>query len=188
MAIYLVWSLLNIIITFFLLLRIIPLSVLVFKLCIVLLLTSLFLPISYAFFIQANVQDILVRLYNVSGVHLMWGGKEMSNRVYKKLNENISAMGRLTLHALHDHDEKIFNIGLSRISALGKLILASSKIDPKYLNDLFKNLISNYLRISLACINARLENYLREALTSMTGLITYGIRSKNPTSSKINYP
>jgi hypothetical protein len=108
--------------------------------------------------------------------------------VYEKINENISAMGRLTLHALHDQDEKSFNTGLVRMSALGKLILESSKINPKFLNGLFKNLITNYSHIASACINAKLENYLRETFSSITGLIKDGISSKNPPAAKVNYP
>lgn len=188
MLIYLFWSTMNIAFTFILLLGIIPLSVTVFKLCIVFLVSTLFFPISYAFFTHSHIYDILIRLFNFSARHFVRGNKPINRQTYEKINERISSMGRLTIHSLHEYDEKTFSAGLKKIGTLAKIIMESSKLDTKYLNELFKNIIINYRRIASECIKAKLENYLRETFSSITNLIKYGITCKNKLTSKINYP
>jgi hypothetical protein len=188
MVIYLFWSTINIAFTFFLLLGIIPLSVTVFKLCIVFLVSTLFFPISYAFFAHSHIYDALIRLFNFSARHFVRGSKPINQQTYEKINERISSMGRLTIHALHEYDENTFCAGLKKISSLAKIMMESSTLDPKFLNGFFKNVIINYRRIASECIKSKLENYLRETFSSITDLIKYGMTCKNNLTSKINYP
>lgn len=75
----------------------------------------------------------------------------------------------------------------SKTDALGKMILASSKLDLKSLNDIFKTIIVNYRCTASECIKAKWEDHLSLIFSNMTNLIKYGMSLENHITSKINY-
>jgi hypothetical protein len=169
MTIYLCWLVPNIIFPLLPLERIIPLSAKV-KLCIVLLIFSLNMLILYVLIIHSSIYDTLIRLFNLSAIPFLRGSRVNDNKIYEKTNEKIFSMGRLITHALHEYDGNTFYTGLGKIDTLGKIIMQSSKLEPEFLNNLFKNIVINYRYTASESLKAKSENYLKHTLSNIDSL------------------
>lgn len=167
----------------------IPLSQKVFKICIILFILSLLVLISYVLiFIHSNLSDGLTMLFHFSVWPFIKSNKMIDKKIMEETKRKVSYMGHLIIHTTHEHDDNTFSIGLKKLNALGKIILESPKLNIKDLNDIYKNIITNYQYISCECANLKLENYMIQAAINISDLIKFGMTSKNNIASKIDYP
>ncbi|NIM17367.1 MAG: hypothetical protein GTO45_35625 [Candidatus Aminicenantes bacterium] len=187
-AMYLSWLALNIIFPFLPLIGIIPLTVTVFKLCIVLFVTSLIILTAYVLIVHSKIYNVLIRIFNFSVFQFIRGSRNTNNKTPDRINKMVYYMRRLIIHSIHEHDDRTFYTGLNKIDALGKTILDVPDLDLKFLNSFFKNTIVNYRHIAAECIKSRLEDYLRDTFSKIAGLIKYGIDFTNKNTAEIDYP
>lgn len=167
----------------------IPLVEKVFKICVILFVFSLLLLIPYVLlFIHSNVSAVLTRLFFFSVRPFIKSNKRVNAKIIEETNRKITYMGHLIMHATHEHDYNTFSIGLERLNALGKIILESPGFNEKTLNNIYKNIITNYQYISCECWKINLESYMRQAAINISDLIKFGLTSKNKITSKIDYP
>jgi uncharacterized protein YihD (DUF1040 family) len=169
MTIYLCWLVPNIIFPLLPLQGIIPLAAKV-KLCIVLFIFSLNMLILYVLIIYSSIYDTLIRLFNLSAIPFLRGSRINDIKIYEKTNQKIFSMGRLIIHALHEYDGNTFSIGLGKIDTLGKILMASSKLDPELVNRLFNNIVINYRHAAAESLEAKSENYLKDTLAKIDSL------------------
>jgi hypothetical protein len=187
--IYLCWLVPNIIFPLLPLGNIFTLSEEVFRLCIVLFAFSLFSLIPYVtIFIQSSRTTALLRLFNFSASPFVFNFIKVNEKIIEKTKKRITALHQLILPSIHDYDNNLFSLGLEKLNALGKIILESPKLDDNYLNDIYKNIITNYQYISCECAKIKLVKYLRQAAFNISDLIKFGMTSKNQIALKIDYP
>jgi len=171
------------------LLNIIPLAEKVFKICVILFVFSLLLLIPYVLlFIHSNVSAVLTRLFRFSVRPFIKSNKRVNTKIIEETNRKIAYMGHLIMHTIHEYDYNTFSIGLEKLNAIGKIILESPRCNEKTLNDIYKNIITNYQYISCECASVELEKYMGKAAFNISDLIKFGMSSKNRIASKIDFP
>jgi hypothetical protein len=140
------------------------------KIALVLFIVCLNLLVLYARFLYSSIDDSLTRLFNLSAVPFIRDRRVIGRRLYEKTNRKIFSLGRLIIHALHENDEMAFSLGLAKLETLGRIMLASSKLDPILLNDFLKNIAINYRYIVAESLERKSENYLKQALAKIDAL------------------
>lgn len=170
----------------------IPLSGKVFKICVILFVLSLFVLILYVLiFIHSNVSAVLTRLFRFSVRPFIKGNKsnkKIDEKIIEETKRKIAYMGHLIIHATHEHDIGTYSMGIEKLNYLGKIILESPGLNDRTLNNIYKNIISNYQYISCECAKVKLENYMMQAAINISDLIEFGMTNKSKFASKIDYP